>query len=79
MFLKRLFSGEEEKLKKELTKKDTEISGLRFSVTAWQKIHEEDLQAIKDSQKEVAGLRFILDRKDAEIEDLKEQIRGAAG
>lgn len=78
MFFRKMFSRNEEKLKKELIKKDSELSSLRFTVTAWQKIHDEDLQAIKDGQNEIAGLKFLIDKKDSETEDLKEQIRRAA-
>lgn len=75
MFFRKMFSRNEEKLKKEIVKKDNELTSLGFTVAAWQKIHDEDLQAIKDSQHEIAGLKFLIDKKDSEIEDLKEQIR----
>lgn len=71
-------SREERKLKAVLAEKENEIISLRFNVLAWQKIHEEDMGALQNSRNEIVGLQFQLDKKDAEIEDLKEQIRGAA-
>jgi CII-binding regulator of phage lambda lysogenization HflD len=74
--LKKL-SGEE-KLLKVIEEKDSELNRLRFNVLAWQRIHEEDIGAIRASQNEITGLRFQLDKKDTEIEDLKLAIQEAA-
>lgn len=87
--IKKLTGEEEERLKRELRKKDRELGKLRsqtttcqelieFNIAAWQKIYDEDKRAVEDAQKEITGLMFMLDQKDAEIEDLKEQIRRAA-
>jgi predicted nucleic acid-binding Zn-ribbon protein len=78
MIFKKIFSRNEERLKRELAKKDNELTSLRFNIAAWQKIHEADIQALRDAQNEITGLIYQIDKKEAVIEDLKEQIRGAA-
>ena len=65
-------------LMEKLDEKNNEIDCLKYDIIGWEKINKDNSQIIESAQKEISGLRILLDHKDAEIEDLKERIRGAA-
>jgi predicted RNase H-like nuclease (RuvC/YqgF family) len=78
MFFKSKSAKTEEKLKGELEeakKENKELKSKLNSICYFLDIRGEELCSARN---EITGLRILVDQKTAEIEDLKEQIRGAA-